>query len=275
MRDATTTTVNASATALPAWIRTHFGIHFTPEQLPLLDARIDGLCRERKIDVHIMLSRLMTGDRDLTLRLAEVASTNHTFFFRESEVFDFYLNRVLPDLASQDSVRIWSAAASSGDEAYSLAILTRENWGDRANRVKILGTDISQRQVDNAERGIYPRVQLAQLGKSPAGDSRLQRYFTPMGLEQYKLQDAIRGMCSFRRLNLTQTPWPFDKKFHAIFLRNVLYYFEPKVRRQVVESCYDAAEPGAYLITSLTEPMLDLVTRWIPVQPAIYRKALL
>ena len=71
---------------------------------------------------------------------------------------------------------------------------------------------------------------------------------------------------------LTERPWPFEQRFHVTFLRNVLYYFAPPTRRAVVEACFDAAEPGGWLVTSLTEPMLDLVTRWTQVRPGVFRR---
>ena len=82
-----------------------------------------------------------------------------------------------------------------------------------------------------------------------------------------------RGIVTFRRLNLTRAPWPFTQRCHVIFLRNVLYYVEREAREQIMASTWDHAEPGAWLITSLTEPLFDVKTRWQAVRPAIYRKA--
>jgi chemotaxis protein methyltransferase CheR len=82
----------------------------------------------------------------------------------------------------------------------------------------------------------------------------------------------LRELCTFRRMNLTQFPWPFENRFHIIFLRNVLYYFERPIRPRILECCYDVSVPGGWLLTSLTEPMLDIKTRWRRVAPAIYQR---
>lgn len=255
--------------ALRQWVKTHFGIVFTEDQHDLFRTRIEGFCRELGVGAEVVLARTISGDRALMLRLAEAVSTNHTFFFREGEIFTHFSQEVLNGF-TDGPLRIWSAACSSGDEAYTLAMLCRERFGEDARaRVKILGTDISERQLRAAEQGFFP---LHQLGQLP-GD-RLGRWFRPAGLGQYQVAEELRKMCTFRRLNLTQPPWPFEQKFHVIFLRNVLYYFEPPTRRRIIEACHEIAEPGAWLITSLTEPMLDLVTSWAPVRPAVYRKVL-
>jgi chemotaxis protein methyltransferase CheR len=93
-----------------------------------------------------------------------------------------------------------------------------------------------------------------------------------VGLGQFAVVPEVRNMCTVRRLNLTSDTWPFEQKFHLIFLRNVLYYFDPPLRVQILERCYDVTEPGGYLITSLTEPLLDLKTRWKAKGSAIYWK---
>ena len=246
-------------------VRARFGIHFTPERLPLFESHARALCASSGLSLPELLRRVLDGDPKLLARLAERVSTNYTFFFREAEVFDWVANTLFPVLPP-GPLRFWSAAASSGDEAYSMAMLALERLPDAASRVRILGTDLSERQVLAAEQATYPAGQLSQTGQ------RLARWFEPAGLGQHRVRLEARALCTFRKMNLTASPWPFTQRFHVIFLRNVLYYFEPDVRRRVVEACYDAAEPGAWLITSLTEPMLDLATRWRPEAPALFRK---
>jgi chemotaxis protein methyltransferase CheR len=253
---------------LVAWVRSHFGLSFTADQRELFASRVQAFCAANTLTLSGLLHKLVVvQDRTITLRLAETVSTNHTFFFREAELFELLAQAVLPSIAARP-IRIWSAAASSGDEAYSIAITAQEVLGDAARtEVKILGTDLSERQLKIAEQGVFAQHQIATVSAA-----RRQRWFQPAGLGQVALRPEARAMCTFRRMNLTTTPWPFEQRFHVIFLRNVLYYFDPSTRRQVVEACYDAAEPGAWLITSLTEPMLDLATRWTAVRPAVFRK---
>jgi len=252
--------------ALQDWVRTAFGISYAKDA-SLFESRVAALCREFGGDAASWLERAIAGDRTATIRLAEAVSTNHTLFFREDEIFGLVASEILPRMPD-GQVRMWSAAASSGDEAYSLAITAFEVYGPAAAaRVRVLGTDLSERQVRAAEHGAYPMLQLRQL--SP---ERRQRWFRAAGLGQFQVSPELRALCTFRRMNLTTAPWPFEQRFHLIFLRNVLYYFEPSMRRQIVEACFDVAEPGAWLVTSLTEPMLDIATRWTAIRPAVFRR---
>lgn len=268
MADAPLTDDQRVLADLNAWVRTHFGISFTADQRELFASRIQGFCTTNKLNPTELLHQLVVvRDRPLTMRFAEAVSTNHTFFFRENELFELLAKTVLPSVPTRP-IRVWSAAASSGDEAYSIAIIAQELYGEAAQaQVRILGTDLSERQLKTAEQGIYSAQQVGTVSAA-----RRSRWFQPAGLGQVAVRAELKSMCTFRRLNLTTMPWPFEHRFHVIFLRNVLYYFEPVTRQRIVEACYDAAEPGAWLITSLTEPMLDLVTRWTALSPAVFRK---
>ena len=254
--------------SLERWVGQSFGLrHAGQQQQQLFAVRVAALVRDLGVPTATILARVLSGDRTTIMRLAEAVSTNHTLFFREDEIFDYVAGEILPRLPA-GPVRVWSAATSSGDEAYSLAIAILEAWGPAAaNRVRVLGTDLSERQIRAAEAGVYPQAQLQRLSLE-----RRRRWFRPAGLGQFAVGPEPRALCTFRRFNLTQDAWPFAQRFHLVFLRNVLYYFEPPVRRQVVEACFDAAEPGAWLVTSLTEPMFDLTTRWTQVRPAVYRR---
>lgn len=254
------------ATALRDWVRTHFGISFSPDKSQVFEQRLADFLTTHGLSASELLDHAKKGDRALTLRFAEAMSTNYTYFFREAESFDFVGRTVLPSIAGE--ARIWCAAASSGDEPYSLAITALETRGEAArSSVRILGTDLSERQLRVAEQGIYPGHQVAHL--SP---ERRTRWISPVGLGQFAVHDELKRMCTFRRLNLTADLWPFEQRFHLIFLRNVLYYFDPPMRAHVLEHCYDVTEPGGWLITSHTEPLLDLQTRWQQRASALYQK---
>jgi chemotaxis protein methyltransferase CheR len=252
------------------YAHTHFGMTFGVERRSLLGARVTQLAAERRTTVDKLVEQLRSGDRAVAVALAEALSTNHTYFFREAEVLEHFKSVVLEELRPRSEVRIWSAACSSGDEPYSLAMMTLDAWGaaDAKKRASILGTDISQRMVADAEAGLYGARHVAGVTSNV-----LRTHFRAAGMGQFVVAPDVKALCQFRRLNLTATPWPFQRGFHVIFLRNVLYYFDQARQRQVMEACYDAALPGAYLYTSLTEPLHDVVTRWKAIAPAIYRKA--
>ena len=201
--------------------------------------------------------------------MLHAASTNHTYFFREPEVLETFVDRILPEFASRSTIKIWSAAASTGDEAYSLAILIAEKLGEAGlKRLDILGTDISAEVVARAEEGIYSHRQFDRT--SP--DS-LKRYFSAVEDGYYQVSPKIKRACTFRRMNLKSYPYPFQSQFPIIFCRNVFYYFDKKDQIDVLEALYNVTEPGGYLLTSVTESVRNLPSRWIPVETGIFKRA--
>lgn len=253
------------------WLNERCGINYQEKKKQLLIHRMQKVCERSGIaDLSALADSVENGrNRDIQLAVMHAASTNHTYFFREPQVLEFFRTTILPALP-QSGARIWSAAASSGDEAYTLAIMAAEMRGrDWARRnLAILGTDISEVVIAHAEAGIYGESHLEQLPPKA-----LEQYFDPVGMDQHRVQDDLRRICTFRRLNLKASPYPFQKAFHTVFCRNVLYYFDRAHQRATVEAIYDATEPGGWLLTSVTESLRDLDTRWLPVQGGIYRKA--
>jgi chemotaxis protein methyltransferase CheR len=252
---------------LRAWIAVHLGIRFEDAaSSALLGGRIAMAFGAGEQVFDEVLSATLRGDREVISKLAEATSTNHTAFFREPETFHALAREILPSLPRGEALRLWSAAASSGEESYSMAIVADRVLGEDASRVRILGTDISERQLRVAEHAVYAREAVAVV---PDG---LRSAFVHADELHVRVASHIRQRCVFRRLNLVAQPWPFAKQFHVIFLRNVLYYFDPQVRRQIIEACYDVAAPQGWLVLGLSEPLLDLQTRWSPVGPGLFRK---
>ena len=253
------------------WLHTKCGMDYKDKKKDLLTHRMQRVCERWGIPhFNALADKVEMGlDREIQFAVLHAASTNHTFFFREPQVLDFFKDQILPDLP-KSGVRIWSAAASTGDEAYTLAIIMAEargrNWIE--HNLSILGTDISEVVIANAENGIYANSHLDQM--SP---TLLKHYFSPVGMDQYQVNDDIRKACTFRRLNLKASPYPFTKKFHTVFCRNVLYYFDRAHQLSTVESLYEVTEPGGWLLTSVTESLRDIDTRWVHIHSGVYRKA--
>lgn len=245
---------------------------FQDKKKALLSHRLSRVTDRFAIgDLNSLADELEAGNSHaLRLAVIHAASTNHTFFFREMQTLDFFRDHVLPDKSGQMPLRIWSAAASGGDEAYTLAIIAAEKLGRAQMRqqLTLLGTDISEPMIQHAEAGLYGTSHLEQV--NPV---LLARYFVPAGLGQYQVAHDLRSVCTFRRMNLKAAPYPFQKKFHAVFCRNVLYYFDRPHQIATLESIYDVVEPGGYLLTSVTESIRDLGTRWRPVTTGVYQKA--
>lgn len=252
--------------AIREWVTHRSGIVLDHGRSEHFIQRVRALCATEGISATALLFKLQSGDRRAMLEVVDAASTNYTEFFREREAFELLTARVFPSLRD-GPVRIWSAAASTGEEAYSLAIHAQAYFrGETAARVKVLGTDISERHITAAERALYADGRLARL--TPV--ERLA--FEPLGMGQSRVRPEVRALCTFRRLNLLSPAWPFTQPFHVILCRNVLYYFDDVSRARLFESLYDASAEGAWLITSFTDPTADIRSRWVPYQPGIFRK---
>ena len=253
-----------------AWLRDRCGIDYRDNKRDLLEHRMQRVCARASLGSLGELAEELERGADPALQLAVLhgASTNHTYFYREPQVLDYLARVIMPTLPS-GGTRIWSAAASSGDEAYSVAMIAAEVLGADAARgaISILGTDISAVMVEAAERGVYPA---GRLDGMPEG--LRDTYFTKLGEQEWRVNAPLRAMCTFRRLNLKAQPYPFQRNFHVVLCRNVLYYFDRAQQRATVEAIYDVTEPGGWLLTSVTEPLRDLDTRWVQVQSGVYRK---
>jgi chemotaxis protein methyltransferase CheR len=252
------------------WLQERCGMVFPEKKSELLINRMQSVCDRHKIpDLNTLADRLEMGvDSDLHYAVIHAASTNHTYFFREPQVLNFFQDHILANLPAEGA-RIWSAAASSGDEAYTLAIIAAEKRGMKwaKHRLAILGTDISGVVIAEAEKAVYGAI---HIDKMPA--TILPNYFDEVGSDQYQLKAEIRQLCTFRRLNLKNHPYPFQRNFHVVFCRNVLYYFDKPQQKQIIEAIYDVTEPGGWLLTSVTVSLRGLESRWQMIDNGIYRK---
>ncbi len=257
--------------AIRTWLERTCAIHYPPTKRALLHQRLGRAQRSLGMStLSQMAQALQHADaRDVQLAIMHAASTNHTYFYREKDVLGSFRAEVMPLLATRSEIRLWSAACSTGDEVYTLAIMIAEAFGPEAlRRTHILGTDISAPVIERAEAGVFPRRQLEQVP-----DAILRRYMHPVGIDQFRINDEIRAACTFRRMNLKKAPFPFQRPFQAVFCRNVLYYFAHADQVDVVNSVADVTEPGGWLVTSVTENVRELSTRWTPVTSGISRKS--
>jgi chemotaxis protein methyltransferase CheR len=253
------------------WLEQRCAIHYPDNKADLLRQRLGRVQRSFGLATLADLALAVTHTRTHEVQLAvmHAASTNHTYFFREKDVLDHFRKTVLPELATRPEIRLWSAACSTGDEVYTLAIVIAETLGMEAlKRTTILGTDISAPVIERAENGVYPARQLDQV---PA--MIRSKYMQPVGIEQFQIIPEIRRACTFRRMNLKTAPFPFRKPFQAVFCRNVLYYFTPQDQTEVVDAIAGVTEPGGWLYTSVTESLRDLSSQWKTVVSGVSRKA--
>ncbi|MBI5034369.1 MAG: methyltransferase domain-containing protein [Chloroflexi bacterium] len=253
------------------WIFSHTGLHFGEKKYFTLYRRLQTVCWRMGIPNLREMDRLLhaANSSHLAVQVVCAVSTNHTFFFRELEVLQQITTRILPQMDHAEELRIWSAAAASGEEAYTIGILLGETLGmtQALRQVSILGTDISHPMIDQAEHGVYDAGRMELIATDVA-----KRYFEPVGLGQWRVIPALKQLCTFRRMNLQSMPWPFKNPFHVIVCRNVLYYFDVPEQKRLVEEMYDWTMPGGWLITSVTETLSGQSTRWHKVDIGLFQK---
>jgi chemotaxis protein methyltransferase CheR len=239
---------------------------FSGDQRETFDNRIASFCVRERLTVQQVVAQLDRNE-PLLRRLENALSTPYTYFLREPEAFTFLADDVLPQLRNQLEVRMWSAAAATGDEAWSMAMVAREVYGEAGPAVRILATDISEAQVATGERGEIPEAHLHDLEAA-----RRPRWFRTTASGKLEVVPELRALCTFRRLNLATIPWPFEQKFHVIFLRNVLYYFDDVTLRAVLQAASEQNVEGGVLITSVTEPIERVPWGLVRLAPGIYRR---
>jgi len=231
----------------------------------LVTSRLHGLLGEFHLDsLHGLLERLRApGEEPLRVRVIDAMTTNETFWFRDRGHFDLLRQRILPDLNRQPggTLRIWSAACSSGQEPYNISMLVEDfRASQRASPVRpaeIVATDISSRMLREARQGVYCGLAAGR------GLSREQqrRYFLPAPNGCLEVRPEIRRRVRFRELNLTSS-YAALGRFDIIFCRNVLIYFSNDLKRDIVRRLTEALNPGGYLFLGSTESLSQFSDRF-------------
>jgi len=249
------------------------GLLFHGERRERLETHVTNICADRALEGAEQLFSLLHGrdrrGRALFAQLVEEATVNHTAFFREMGGFS-HLDDLLPRLADQPEVRVWSAASATGEELYTLVLLLAERVGfaELEARWRFLGTDINPSVVASAEGGVYSEERALGV---PV-DLRA-RYFEAVGKSQYRISSRVRSLCTFRQFNLTRAPYPFKRGFHLVFCRNVLYYFCHSVQERVLTSIHAATDRGGWLVTGVSETIGQLETPWVRRGMCLYSRS--
>jgi len=199
--------------------------------------------------------------------LVNILTTNETYFFREPKHFDYLRDEVLKPWRGR-CLRVWSAASSSGEEAYSIAMSLAENLG--ARDWDILGTDLSTTVLEKARQGVYPMGRLELL------DPKLMEKYCLKGVRSqegtFRITEKLRQRTRFKQLNLMK-PMPSGiGTFDVIFLRNVLIYFDNETKQHVVERILSALKPGGHFLIGHSETLNGIADQLEMVKPSIYKK---
>lgn len=260
--------------ALASYIKEKFGICLGQEKKTLLEGRlVKVIARLGLADAQAYYAYLLkekSGAADI--ELINAISTNHTFFMRETDHFQYFSETVLPDwyerIRDRD-LRTWCAACSTGEEAYTLAMLIGDFFSLRSCNwdTTLLATDISEAALAAARRGIYESKAVAQL---PERWRKL--YFHRMGEAHYQVNAKLQQEIVYRQFNLITPHFPFKRKFHAIFCRNVMIYFDKETRRALIDRFYQSLERGGYLFIGHSEVLDRRETPFEYLRPSVYRK---
>lgn len=241
------------------------GIYLDEKKAYLIETRLKTLIESSGVDSYSELCRKARSDISKTLerKIIDALTTNETLFFRDQSPFEMFQYKVMPDLIDKRTaqatgnmpinIRIWSAACSTGQEIYSLAIILKELIPDlKKYNIKLLGTDISDEAVSRASYGKYNKFEIERgLDKV-----KLEKYFMPNG-NSWKIRDDIRAMALFQKRNLME-PFSSIGKFDIIFCRNVAIYFTVEDRKKLFERLAQVLAPDGYLIIGSTESLTGI-----------------
>lgn len=258
------------------FLKDRYGIDMTHKK-EIMDGRLSNMIRIRGFDSYdaYMNALMQDSSGEMEKELVNLLSTNHTYFMREFEHFEYMKKVVLPYLRKEEEntqdLRIWCGAASSGEEPYTLAMLLLDFFGLEHDKwdTTVLATDISTEVLQSAVRGVYKKEQIAELP-----DNWKRRFFKPVeDGEYFAVTDELKKEVLFRQFNLMDD-FPFRKKLHVIFLRNVMIYFDRPTKQSLIKKLYDVLEPGGYLFVGRTETIEKGNVPFELVEPSIFRKPL-
>jgi len=258
-------------------IHAQFGICLSEEKKSLVVGRLQMHLKQLGISSFSdYIKYLKSGvGKDVIEELASRISTNHTYFNREANHFNFFSKYLLPDLTQKlikegrRDLRIWSAGCSTGQEPYMLVMLMMDflkhdywNW-----QAGVLATDISNKALGIARLGEYGEDQVKVLPKA-----MLDRYFEKLLNGGWKVRDEVKKEITFRILNLVTTKFSFKKPFQTIFCKNVMIYFDLATRQALVRQFGEWTESGGYLFIGLSETLGRANDIYEFVAPGIYRR---
>jgi chemotaxis protein methyltransferase CheR len=247
------------------------GINIEVSKAYLLETRLGKILETERCQSYGELYYKAKADntKNIEKKIIDAITTNETLFFRDTGPFELLKFKILPEVidkrlknngvSSSAPIRIWSAACSTGQEIFSIAIIIKELIGDISKlNLQLLGTDLSDSAIKQASYGLYNKFEIER----GLPRDRLQRFFTSIG-SSWKIRDDIRSMVTFKRINLMQ-PFTGIGKFDIIFCRNVAIYFTLEDRKKLFEKISDCINPDGFLVIGATESLTGVCPRFVP-----------
>lgn len=255
---------NEDARLLQEMIGDYCGLSYGLDSVFMLERRVEPRLRALGMTSYRDYYHYLRYDqegRDELERLVESLTTHETYLFREQYQLDAFSEQIIPEVALRNKksqrFSVWSAGCSTGEEAYTIAILMHESSLLRDWSVRVIGTDISRRVIKKARRGVYGSSSFRTTSPEV-----IEKYFQSHQ-EQLMINDDIRARCSFGHLNLLTV-----ERFHAIgecdviFCRNVLMYLSRSARERIVQAFYNSLRPGGFLLLGHSESLLNITSQF-------------
>jgi chemotaxis protein methyltransferase CheR len=253
------------------YIYDHAGIDLLPSKQVMVGSRLAKRLNYYQLDNYSQYFQfaMSVENRGELQMMVDILTTNETYFFREPKHFDYLRDNILSSWrGSNNCFRVWSAASSSGEEAYSLGMTLSESLG--AREWEVLGTDLSTKVLNKAQQGVYLMERIDLL------EQRLMEKYCLKGVRSqagmFRVSDKLRQRTYFKQLNLMKPLPPQMDTFDVIFLRNVLIYFDNETKKKVVERIISALKPGGHFFISHSETLSRITDHLEMVQPSIYIK---
>ncbi|HOP62916.1 MAG TPA: protein-glutamate O-methyltransferase [Spirochaetota bacterium] len=240
----------------------------------LMQSRLTKRLRELRLDSFLdYYNYLVENYNEEKVNFINLITTNKTDFFRENDHFEFIKERLLPEYEKRGmkEIRIWSAGCSTGEEPYTIAMVTTEYFKTKQSpEILILATDIDTQVLQKAKNGIYPQEHV-----STVEPDYIKRYFSKgTGPDQgaYIVNDTLKKSVYFRRLNLLQEQYPMKKQFDIIFCRNVIIYFDRDTQKRLFNKFYNYLKDDGYLLIGHSENITSITDKFILAGRTIYKK---
>lgn len=244
------------------------GISLQDKKKPLLTGRLSKRLRFHAVRTYSEYLNLVKQDKKELQMMIDLVSTNETSFFREEKHFDFLKNLVTGMKNRIEPFRIWSAACSSGQEAYTTAMVMAES--SVSYKWEIFGTDISQRILRAAQKGLYP------IGAADRIPKQYLVKYCRKGVREmtgtFLIDKKLKDKATFQYMNLNADSWPEVGKFDVIFLRNVMIYFDKPTKNKLINNMIQRLKPDGYLLLGHSESLLGISASLKTIQPSVYQK---
>jgi chemotaxis protein methyltransferase CheR len=248
------------------FLKTRSGLVLSNDKQYLVESRLLPIARNSKLEsLSVLIQALQRGgSRTLETEVVEAMTTNESFFFRDKTPFEHFNDTMLPALlqtrAARKQIKIWCAAASTGQEPYSLAICLKEAAAKVGGwRFRILGTDLSQEVLEKAKTGLYSQFEV-QRGLPI---QLLLKYFEQKG-DMWQINAGMRAMIEWKKLNLLEQ-FSHVGEFDIVFCRNVLIYFDQETKTDILERMAKALPDDGYLVLGAAETVVGLTDSFKPV----------